>query len=153
MKHTFKPDKTFCCPGFQHRIADAGQRGIAVLVINTSEGIQFWLQSRGIAFADEKKISPVPSAPDMQINVSCEIGLQFCPFCGRKLVELVSAAPEAYAALASKHSKFYSYSYAPSGTSVSQLQSLSRHVDICAFMMKGTQALYHRLKSILAGRL
>lgn len=108
MKDTFEMDNKFCCPGFQHRVADAGQRGIAVLVVKTSGVIQFRLQSRGIAFDDEKKIVPMPGVPDMKINVSCEIGLQYCPFCGRKLLDLVKASPKAFDELAGKHRQFYS---------------------------------------------
>mgnify|MGYP005858191645 CR=1 FL=1 len=108
MKDVFELDKRFCCPGFQHRVADAGQRGIAVLVVNTSDGIRFRLQSRGIAFDDEKRIGPMPGAPDMQINVSCEVGLQYCPFCGCKLLDLAKASPKAFEVLAEKHRQFYS---------------------------------------------
>lgn len=108
MKDAFELDKRFCCPGFQHRVADAGQRGVAVLVVNTPEGISFRLQSRGIAFEDEKKIGPMPGAPDMKINVSCEVGLQYCPFCGRRLQDLVKASPKAFEELADKHRQFYS---------------------------------------------
>jgi len=100
-------NEMFCCSGFQHRVADAGQRGIAVLVTKTPEGIRFYLQSRGIAFDDEKKIVPMPSAPDVKINVSCEIGLLFCPFCGRKLQDLVKMAQNEFELLAEKHKSFY----------------------------------------------
>ena len=108
MKDTFVMNKIFCCPGFQHRVGDAGQRGIAVLAVKTSEGIRFRLQSRGIAYEDESKIHPMPDSPDIKINVSCESGLQFCPFCGRMLQELVKASPQAFEELAEKHKKFYS---------------------------------------------
>ena len=107
MKGTFVMDKIFCCSGFQHRVADAGQRGIAVLVVNTSQGIRFRLQSRGIAFEDESKICPMPGAADMRINVSCEMGLQHCPFCGHKLQDLVKASPKAFDELVEKHKQFY----------------------------------------------
>jgi len=107
MKHTSVTNEVFCCPGFQHRVADAGQRGIAVLVVNTSEGIRFRIQSRGIAFDDERKIGPMPSAPDMKVNVSCVVGLLYCPFCGRRLQDLVNASPKAFEDLAGKHKPFY----------------------------------------------
>ncbi len=104
MKDIFEMNKIFCCPGFQHRIGDAGNRGVAVLVRKTPEGIRFLLQSRGIAFDDESKIHPMPV--EININVSCEIGLQFCPFCGRRLQELIKAAPKAFDDLAEKHKNF-----------------------------------------------
>lgn len=106
MKDTFVMDEIFCCPGFQHRVADAGQRGIAVRVVNTSDGIRFRLQSRGIAFEDESKIRPMPEM-DMKINVSSEMGLQYCPACGRKLQDLVNTSPKDFEELAKKHKQFY----------------------------------------------
>ena len=93
----------FCCVGFEHRVTDAGQRGIAVLVLKTTDGIKFRLQSRGIAFEDENKIHPI--SVNIKINVSCECGLRFCPFCGRKLQELVKDSPEYFEELADKHKK------------------------------------------------
>jgi hypothetical protein len=107
MKDTFVMNKIFCCPGFQHLVGDAGQRGLAVLVVKTSEGIRFRLQSRGIAFEDVSKIRPAPDYPDIKINVACESGLQFCPFCGRRLQELLQASPEAFGELAERHKEFY----------------------------------------------
>lgn len=108
MKNKFVLNKIFCCSGFQHRVADAGQRGIAVLVINSSEGIRFRLQSRGIAFADENKIRSTFGAPDLNINVSCETGLLYCPFCGQELQCLVNTSQKAFIELAKNHRKFYS---------------------------------------------
>lgn len=105
MKDTFEMNKAFCCPGFQNNIQAAGERGIAVLVVRTAEGIRFRLQSRGIAFEDESKIGPMPGSPDIKINVSCSTGLQFCPACGRRLQELVTAAPGFFDDLAEKHKK------------------------------------------------
>jgi hypothetical protein len=98
----------FCCPGFEHRITNAGQRGIAVLAHKTSSGIMFLLQSRGIAFEDEGKLRPMPI--DISIRVSCDVGLQFCPFCGRRLQELVKASPEAFKELVEKHKRFQTLS-------------------------------------------
>jgi hypothetical protein len=87
-----------CCSGLQNLLSNAGQRGIAVLVRRTSDGISLMLQSRGIAFNDEPKLRPVPM--DLDINVSCSVGLRFCPFCGRNLEELVKASPRPFEKLA-----------------------------------------------------
>lgn len=105
MSDTFVPDPTFCCTGLQHRVTDAGQSGIAILIVDTPEGIRFRLQSRGIAFEDEPKLVPMPGAPDIRVNIACETGLQFCPFCGRRLQDLVNARPKAFADLAERHKK------------------------------------------------
>jgi len=96
----------FCCPGFQNSVANAGQRGVAALVKESVEGLVFVQQSRGIAFEDEGKIRPMPSAPDIKINVSCTTGLRYCPACGRRLQELIEASPRAFQKLAEEHKKF-----------------------------------------------
>jgi hypothetical protein len=107
MKTEFMMNKIFCCAGFQHRVEAAGQRGIAVLVHKTSSGIMFLFQSRGIAFEDTSKIGPMPGTPDIKINISCEAGLQYCPWCGRLLQELIEVSPKAFDELAEKHKMFY----------------------------------------------
>ncbi len=107
MKNESEMNKMFCCPGFQNGIEAAGQRGLAILVHRTSSGIMFLFQSRGIAFEDVGKIRPNPTAPDIKINVSSESGLQYCPWCGRQLRELIAASPEDFEELAKKHKSFY----------------------------------------------
>jgi hypothetical protein len=106
MTNQFVLDNRFCCAGFQHLVLSAGQRGLACLVIQRQEGNAFCLQSRGVAFEDEHKLRAVPEAPDFKINISSESGLRFCPFCGRKLQDLVAANPEAFNFLAEEHRKF-----------------------------------------------
>jgi hypothetical protein len=96
----------FCCPGFQNSVANAGQRGIAALAKRTGEGVVFVLQSRGIAFDDERRIGPMPGAPDIKLNVSCTTGLRYCPVCGRRLQELIEASPRAFLKLAEQHKEF-----------------------------------------------
>lgn len=96
----------FCCPGFENSVGNAGQRGIAALAKKTSDGIVFVLQSRGIAFNDESRIVPIPGAPNMKMNVSCTMGLRYCPWCGRLLQELIATSPRAFEQLAETHKKF-----------------------------------------------
>jgi hypothetical protein len=103
MNGTFKLDKMFCCPPLQNHVGAAGNRGLSVLVRRTCEGIRFLLQSRGIAVEDVDKLRPVPGSPDLKINIAYDAGLQFCPWCGRRLQELVEIAPEAYDDLAKTH--------------------------------------------------
>jgi len=87
-------------------IANAGQRGIAALLKETAKGLVFVEQCRGIAFEDESKIRPNPSAPDIKINVSCTTGLPYCPSCGCQLQQLVETSPHAFQQLAEEHKKF-----------------------------------------------
>ena len=74
-----------------------------MVVHKTSAGIIFFIQSRGIAFEDVGKIRPIPI--DIKINVASDVGMQYCPFCGRKLQELVIASPEFFDDLAENHKK------------------------------------------------
>jgi len=103
MKDTFTLNKAFCCPGFQNSLEAAGQRGIAILTKDSSIGLMFLLQSRGIAFDDISKMRPQPGAPDIKINISCETGLKYCPWCGRDLQQLANVSPEIFQNIARKH--------------------------------------------------
>jgi hypothetical protein len=94
----------FCCPGFENHVKSAGNRGIGVLVEKIPEGFMFVLQSRGIAYEDERKIQPVPS--DININVSSSVGMKFCPWCGYRLQELVNSSYEELTEIAEQHKKY-----------------------------------------------
>lgn len=106
MMSVFKSKDIFCCAGFKNRIEAAGGRGIAILANQTATGVIFLLQSRGIAFEDVKRIEPNSDLPDITINVSYEVGLQYCPWCGRQLQELVDASPAAFEQLANNNRCF-----------------------------------------------
>ncbi len=94
-----------CCTGFENLISCAGERGHAILACKISSGaVKFLLQSRGVAFVDEQKLKPIPI--DVKINISAEVGLQFCPTCGRNLDELVQEAPDYFSKLAEDHAKY-----------------------------------------------
>ena len=95
----------YCCDGFRNLVSLAGERGPAILSRETSTGeVVFVLQSRGVAFDDVNRLRPVPI--DIKINVDAVIGLRFCPFCGRKLEELVQDSPDLFRELAGEHKKF-----------------------------------------------
>jgi len=101
-----REDLMFCCPGFEHRVANAGQRGLGILIERTGTGFAFLLQSRGIAHEDESKVGPTAGAPDMLINIACQTGMAYCPWCGRRLEDLAVSAPVGFVALARKHEGF-----------------------------------------------
>lgn len=95
----------FCCNGFNNLLSCAGARGNSILACEISPGdIRFVLQSRGLAFGDEEKWKPI--AIDVQINVSAEIGIQFCPFCGCDLRKLAQEDPNFFKQLVNAHSQF-----------------------------------------------
>ena len=94
----------YCCQPLENKIADAGQRGSAVLVERAPEGFAFWLQSRGVAYRDEaafRDVGPLP--PPAALNVSHSQRIAYCPWCGRRLADLAAADPERFARLAAKH--------------------------------------------------
>jgi hypothetical protein len=93
----------YCCSGLENHIRFAGDRGLAVLVQKLSGRFIFSLQSRGIAYRDEIKIRPAPM--DLVINVASEVAIQYCPWCGRQLQELVALAPSRFSDLANSHER------------------------------------------------
>jgi hypothetical protein len=97
-------NEVFCCSGLENHVACAGERGLAILVRKTSQGPVFVLQSRGIAFEDLGKIKPTDV--NIKINVSSESGLQYCPYCGQQLPQLVELRRSFFERLAEKHKKF-----------------------------------------------
>ena len=101
----------FCCYGFQNLIDSAGERGIAAVIQKKPNRLRFLLPSKGIDFADESKIKSNSDShleDNYRINISCTTGLQFCPFCGKKLQELIDLYSDEFEIIAQKHSKFIS---------------------------------------------
>jgi len=91
----------FCCDRLQARMADAGQRGLAVLVRRLPELYIFYLQSRTAAAGEEEQLLGL-NLP-VRMNIVSSIGIVFCPWCGTRLDDLVSVAPERFAAIAKQH--------------------------------------------------
>ena len=95
----------YCCTGFRNMLACAGKRGNAIVVWRDSSGeLRFLHQSRGVAFEDEPSLKPAEM--DVVINISAEVGIRYCPSCGRLLEELVAEHRDFYANLAKKHEKY-----------------------------------------------
>ena len=84
----------------------AGERGLAVVVEDQPDELAFWLQSRGIAFADESvgRADPIVRS-DLHVNVSTFSRIRYCPWCGDSLVATAALAPEAFARFAAAHRK------------------------------------------------
>lgn len=95
----------YCCTGFENLITCAGDRGnSAVAWHNENHELRFFLQSRGMAFGDETKVTPVDI--DVKINISAETGMRYCPFCGRCLEELTRQHHSDFVGLAKQHEKY-----------------------------------------------
>lgn len=71
----------WCCPGFEGFYGNAGQRGAGILVGRDSrERPEFTLQYRAADAGDETSLSS-----ENLISPIVEVGLQYCPWCGRNL--------------------------------------------------------------------
>jgi hypothetical protein len=91
----------YCCDRLENSISHAGQRGLATLVERTPRRFIFYLQSRAVAFGEERRLRVEPM--DIRVNIDFTVGIQFCPWCGRRLQELATAAPEEFTELAQQH--------------------------------------------------
>ena len=85
-------------------MSHAGQRGLATLVDRTPRQFIFLLQSRAVAFGEERRLRIEPM--DIKLNIDVTVGIQFCPWCGRRLEELGAAAPGEFGELARQHREF-----------------------------------------------
>jgi len=92
----------FCCRRFEEKIDRAGQRGFAIVVSRDGQNpLKFRLQSRGVAHGDETKVKKIST--QIIVNIWTQQAIEYCPYCGRRLQELLDAAPADYEALAKKH--------------------------------------------------
>ena len=99
---------TYCCNGFANMVKCAGERGNAIIVTKDSTGeFCFLLQSRGLAFRDEQKLDRLQIDGDLIINISAEIGVRYCPFCGCLLERLAAEHRKFYEDLVKEHRKFF----------------------------------------------
>jgi len=107
----------YCCHTFENIVQNAGNRGFAILVRRLmSVGLMFELQERAIAFADEasmfKRSSSEQSSWTMaqpspaSATLAASGIIRFCPFCGRRLEELIAADPKFFEELEAKHKPF-----------------------------------------------
>jgi len=75
---------TWCCGIFKGWIQAAGERGLAIVVGRQPDGSPaFIMQSRSLDLDDEgPKDHPRP------ITLISELHIQFCPWCGHRLVDV-----------------------------------------------------------------
>ena len=109
MSDEFILNRAFCCPSLQNSIANAGERGFAILVSKDADGIIFVQEMRAITFADEAVYprTPMPDSPIKYMTLSGSMRINYCSTCGRRLQDLVKASPKFFEGLAEKHKQFY----------------------------------------------
>jgi hypothetical protein len=95
-----------CCHSLTNLIDNAGQRGLAVLVCITDQGLRFALQMRAVTADDENNMknfpSPSFSLPE-HITLSESLRIRHCPSCGQLLDALAASNPELFSKLAYEH--------------------------------------------------
>jgi hypothetical protein len=71
----------WCCPGFEAFYGNAGHQGAGILVRrDSSGGSEFTLQYRAVEEGEEASIGS-----DKPVASVVDVGMQFCPWCGRRL--------------------------------------------------------------------
>jgi Zn ribbon nucleic-acid-binding protein len=92
----------YCCATFESKVNDAGSRGLAFLAGKAGSKKRFIAQSRGVAFSDEG----IMPAIGVAVNISSEVPIGFCPFCGTNLESFIEAYSREFEALSKQHEQF-----------------------------------------------
>jgi hypothetical protein len=92
----------FCCQTLYSLTTSAGYKGVAILVRNTnSHGLSFVLQTRGVSAKDEVKLKGINA--DVTVLLKGNLPLTYCPFCGKRLEDLLKEKSEFFQTLAEQH--------------------------------------------------
>jgi len=68
--------------GFEDNYGEAGKRGVGILVERNEFGPRFTLQYRAVDKGHEEDVHGPSNLP---VSTVCEVGMQFCPWCGANL--------------------------------------------------------------------
>ena len=77
-----RSEVSWCCAGFAHHYKSAGQAGACVIALDVLGEVEYVLQFRTFEIGSQ---SSVQVAPGTMITLGCDVGLTFCPWCGRNL--------------------------------------------------------------------
>lgn len=76
----------WCCVGFEGHYGEAGRRSTGILVGRDSQGRpQFTLQFRAVDKGNERSVSAATAGLEIPISLVVDVGMQYCPWCGRDL--------------------------------------------------------------------
>lgn len=76
----------WCCSGFEGHYGEAGRRGSAVLIGLDFEGRpEFTLQFRAVDKEHEQSVSSAIVSLETPVGIVVDVGMRFCPWCGRDL--------------------------------------------------------------------
>jgi hypothetical protein len=96
----------FCCHTFKDLIANAGKRGLSVVVGEIGGRVSFTLQSRSIAYNDLARVKTAQSQFPENVTLAVGLMIQYCPSCGRNLDELAVEQVANLEQLACDHSRY-----------------------------------------------
>ena len=81
----------FCCDGFRNAIDQRHERGLFIYVLPPGHGderrLAFRIASRSVLRADLQSFRQSGTVMPMDVTLSCQTGLRYCPWCGVRLAE------------------------------------------------------------------
>jgi hypothetical protein len=85
----------WCCPGFEGHYGEAGENGGGILVGLDFEGRpEFTLQFRAVDKEYEQSVSSAIASLEPSIVLVVDIGMRYCPWCGRDLEKWYSGVAD-----------------------------------------------------------
>jgi len=83
--------KNYCCSLLEEKMHEAGRRGFAIIPSTYNNTFSFFLQFRSVDFKKNKEVS----------NSFGQMGITYCPWCGKKFKQSINK--EKLNELAEKH--------------------------------------------------
>ena len=88
----------FCCETFSAAVANAGKRGLSVILQRTSNDRVFLQQIRACDGGSEHALAEVAKRAAMRGRVMLvgQLAISYCPWCGRRLSLWIEGNTEAF---------------------------------------------------------
>ena len=82
-----------CCDRFQWLVNEAGTAGLSIIVRHVGHEYGFFLQGRACDADQEQTLQHIISSivVPQSLRIVTQQGIQFCPFCGTPLIEVMHA--------------------------------------------------------------
>jgi hypothetical protein len=81
----------FCCEGFRNAIDQRHDRGLFIYVLPPGHGDpqrpSFRIASRSVLPDDLQRFQQSGAVMPIDVTLSCQTGLRYCPWCGVRLAE------------------------------------------------------------------
>ncbi|MCG8701129.1 MAG: hypothetical protein MI922_23955 [Bacteroidales bacterium] len=100
----------YCCDPFYHALANAGKKGFAVVVSGNGDSVIYYMQTRICDFdaVDDilAKFKSLPEPLGVSLPFQMQKKIAFCPFCGKKLDNLMQTFQDETIELIELHKKY-----------------------------------------------